>query len=64
MRTTPARTRLSPRLRAAFVALLIAGTSGTAVAATSGTAVAGGPAHAAPEQGHDPVQGRELGRPA
>jgi hypothetical protein len=50
MRTTPARTRLSPRLRAACVALLIAGTSGTAVAATSGTAVAGGSAHAAPSK--------------
>jgi hypothetical protein len=40
MRKTPARTRLTPRMRAAFVAV--------AIAAISGTTIAGSPASAAP----------------
>lgn len=42
MRRTPAGTRFTPRLRAAFVALLIAGTSGTTIAATPAGATSSG----------------------
>ncbi len=64
MRTTPARTRLSPRLRAAFVALLIAGTSGTAVAATARHGRRRRPRVRRAEQGRDQYKGVNRADPA